>query len=90
MLRYICLGVAIGVSFLVARVLLVYIAHDYPMKRPAEKLYSNGTQDFASTVILVSLDGFRPDYLERNITPHLNALGISCDFTFEYLFFLSQ
>ncbi|CAO3701993.1 unnamed protein product [Rhizopus stolonifer] len=75
LLRYICLGFAIGVSFLVARVLLVYIAHDYPTKRPAEKLYSNGTQDFASTVVLVSLDGFRPDYLERNITPHLNALA---------------
>lgn len=25
--------------------------------------------------ILISIDGFRPDYLERGITPHLNALA---------------
>lgn len=26
-------------------------------------------------VILISLDGFRPDYLERGVTPHLDALA---------------
>ncbi|KAH8915783.1 Phosphodiest-domain-containing protein [Atractiella rhizophila] len=35
------------------------------------KLLSNGTHDFQPTVILVSLDGFRQDYLERDKTPAL-------------------
>ena len=26
-------------------------------------------------IILISLDGFRPDYLDRNITPNINYLG---------------
>ncbi|CAG8646095.1 11458_t:CDS:2 [Funneliformis caledonium] len=32
-------------------------------------LYSNGTHEFHNTVILVSFDGFRSDYLDRNFTP---------------------
>jgi predicted AlkP superfamily pyrophosphatase or phosphodiesterase len=31
----------------------------------------------APVTILISLDGFRPDYLDRNITPHLSALAKS-------------
>lgn len=38
----------------------------------------NGSETFDPTVILVSLDGFRPDYLERNRTPHLLNLGKHC------------
>ncbi|CAG8598069.1 12898_t:CDS:2 [Acaulospora morrowiae] len=34
-------------------------------------LLSNGTHDFHPTVILLSLDGFRYDYLTRNVTPYL-------------------
>ncbi|GAA98799.1 uncharacterized protein L969DRAFT_76526 [Mixia osmundae IAM 14324] len=37
--------------------------------RPAP--YSNGTAKFRKTVIIVSLDGVRPDYLERSLTPNL-------------------
>src|SRR5438128_2854645 len=29
----------------------------------------------APITILVSIDGFRPDYLDRSITPNLNALA---------------
>jgi len=29
----------------------------------------------APVVILISIDGFRPDYLDRGVTPHLNALA---------------
>lgn len=43
--------------------------------RKEDKLYNNGTDDFASTVVLISLDGFRPDYLERSVTPNLNQFG---------------
>ncbi|KAF7899928.1 hypothetical protein EAF00_004264 [Botryotinia globosa] len=41
---------------------------------------SNGTALFAPTTILISLDGFRADFLKRGITPRLNTFveeGIS-------------
>lgn len=34
---------------------------------------SNGTALFAPTTIIISLDGFRADFLQRDITPRLNA-----------------
>lgn len=37
------------------------------------KRYNNGTHIFRPTTILISLDGFRADFLNRNITPALNA-----------------
>ncbi|QSZ37155.1 hypothetical protein DSL72_009249 [Monilinia vaccinii-corymbosi] len=45
-----------------------------------QKILSNGTALFAPTTILISLDGFRADFLKRGITPRLNTLvkeGIS-------------
>jgi hypothetical protein len=44
------------------------------------KLLNNGTSNFRPTTILVSLDGFRADFLNRGLTPTLNffiAQGIS-------------
>ena len=44
------------------------------------KLLSNGTSLFAPTTILISLDGFRADFLERSLTPILTSfisLGVS-------------
>lgn len=34
---------------------------------------SNGTSNFAPTTILISLDGFRADFLDRGLTPTLNS-----------------
>lgn len=34
---------------------------------------SNGTHTFAPTTLLISLDGFRADFLTRNLTPVLNS-----------------
>ncbi|KAJ1650752.1 hypothetical protein IWQ61_008521 [Dispira simplex] len=34
----------------------------------------NGTHPFRKTVILVSFDGFRADYLDRGLTPHLSQV----------------
>lgn len=49
--------------------------------RPAySSLLSNGTSTFAPTTILISLDGFRADFLTRGVTPTLNqfiAEGVS-------------
>lgn len=55
---------------------MVRFSHD-PNKteRGSEKLYHNGTDYFASTVVLISLDGFRPDYLNRGLTPNLKQFG---------------
>jgi len=40
---------------------------------PVQKMLSNGTALFAPTTILISLDGFRADFLKRGITPRLNT-----------------
>ncbi|GKT96133.1 ectonucleotide pyrophosphatase/phosphodiesterase family member [Colletotrichum tofieldiae] len=37
------------------------------------ELVSNGTALFAPTTIIISLDGFRADFLQRGITPRLNT-----------------
>lgn len=47
---------------------------------PKQPMLSNGTALFAPTTVLISLDGFRADFLKRGITPRLNAFikeGIS-------------
>jgi len=36
-------------------------------------LVSNGTSLFAPTTLIISLDGFRADFLQRNLTPTLNG-----------------
>lgn len=41
---------------------------------PKQDYVSNGTALFAPTTIIISLDGFRADFLQRDITPRLNAL----------------
>ncbi|EED13289.1 Type I phosphodiesterase / nucleotide pyrophosphatase family protein [Talaromyces stipitatus ATCC 10500] len=49
-------------------------------KKPKTDLLSNGTALFAPTTIIVSLDGFRADFLNRGLTPTLSkfiAEGVS-------------
>lgn len=40
-------------------------------------LYNNGSAYFDTTVIYISLDGFRNDYLDRKVTPNLDLIGIA-------------
>jgi len=40
---------------------------------PVQAMLSNGSALFAPTTVLISLDGFRADFLKRGITPRLNA-----------------
>ncbi|KAI1329991.1 alkaline-phosphatase-like protein [Xylariaceae sp. FL0255] len=43
-------------------------------KRPsATQIRSNGTALFAPTTLIISLDGFRADFLNRGLTPRLSA-----------------
>jgi predicted AlkP superfamily pyrophosphatase or phosphodiesterase len=81
--RNLCL---IGNGILVGFVLLVFGAWHLSKGRKQveqvhdQKIFNNGTADFAPTTILISLDGFRADFLKRGITPRLNAFiaeGIS-------------
>ncbi|KAI5196954.1 Phosphodiest-domain-containing protein [Aureobasidium subglaciale] len=44
-----------------------------PQVRPLVNALSNGSSIFAPTTIFISLDGFRADFLYRNITPSLSA-----------------
>lgn len=39
------------------------------------EMRSNGTHDFKRTVLMVSIDGLRADYLDRGLTPHLLAIS---------------
>ncbi|KAH0585957.1 hypothetical protein H2248_007243 [Termitomyces sp. 'cryptogamus'] len=36
-----------------------------------DNLLSNGTHEFKRTVLIVSIDGLRADYLDRGLTPHI-------------------
>ncbi|KAI9320928.1 hypothetical protein BX666DRAFT_1252376 [Dichotomocladium elegans] len=44
-------------------------------QREPDMLFYNGSEYFDPTVILISLDGFRNEYLLRNQTPNLVKLG---------------
>lgn len=47
----------------------------WPVAAPAQAPAAPPAPGRPDTVILVSLDGFRPDYLRRGVTPTLNALA---------------
>lgn len=60
-----------------AFVVLAFVAWELSAKPAAtfkpQPLVSNGTALFAPTTIIISLDGFRADFLQRGLTPRLNA-----------------
>jgi predicted AlkP superfamily pyrophosphatase or phosphodiesterase len=75
----------IGIYISIIVLFVVLLAAAYRLSTPkdvidAAALMSNGTHIFAPTTILISLDGFRADFLNRNLTPTLNQFvqeGIS-------------
>lgn len=64
------LGILILLVFFAVIFATRKIAH---RQRPLTTVLSNGTHTFGPTTILISLDGFRADFLNRNLTPALNA-----------------
>jgi predicted AlkP superfamily pyrophosphatase or phosphodiesterase len=48
-----------------------------PPARASDTPSAAALETRAPVTILVSIDGFRPDYLERGVTPNLNALATS-------------
>jgi len=49
-----------------------HFSYDTPYRSfSGHALRSNGTHDYKRTVLMVSIDGLRADYLDRGLTPHL-------------------
>lgn len=75
----------IGIYTAIVALFVLLLIASYRLSMPkdvlaASALVSNGTSLFAPTTILISLDGFRADFLYRNLTPTLNRFvqeGIS-------------
>lgn len=71
---------AIFVIFLIFLLGAYKASTPFRTTKPSSALLSNGTALFAPTTILISLDGFRADFLNRGLTPTLNkfiAEGVS-------------
>lgn len=64
--------IAIGFSILVLMAWKLSKGRKSAVPKP--HLVSNGTALFAPTSIIISLDGFRADFLQRGITPKLNSM----------------
>ena len=71
----------VSIVLLFAILLLgAYQASRHSRSNQAVKLLSNGSSTFEPTTVLISLDGFRADFLNRGLTPTLNsfiAQGVS-------------
>ncbi|EGC40702.1 type I phosphodiesterase/nucleotide pyrophosphatase [Histoplasma capsulatum var. duboisii H88] len=80
-----CFKVSILSTGIVVLFLILYLgaykeSSSFRSARQPRTLLSNGTSLFAPTTILISLDGFRADFLNRGLTPALNSFianGIS-------------
>ncbi|KAL4947482.1 alkaline-phosphatase-like protein [Aspergillus filifer] len=64
---------AIFVLFLILLLGAYKASAGFRVSHHPKTLLSNGTALFAPTTILISLDGFRADFLNRGLTPTLNA-----------------
>ena len=73
--RYTLLAVFFGMFLLMFKMVLLIIVHSEMVERGPDRVLFNGTEYFDPLVVLVSLDGFREDYLHRNITPNLVQFG---------------
>lgn len=72
LLLHIGIGITIAGFFLLL-ILGAYRASQTSKAANSLATLSNGTSDFAPTTILISLDGFRADFLHRGLTPTLNS-----------------
>jgi len=72
-----CLLIVLAIIILTVAIALIVRVFTRPVVRHQRldvPLTSNGTHSFQPTVLLISLDGFRPDYLDLGVTPNLNQL----------------
>lgn len=66
---------SLGLIFHPSSPLKHYLPYASSSSQPSLLLKSNGTHPFERTVILISLDGVRADYLTRGKTPHLLSIS---------------
>jgi len=69
---FIHLIIAVGFTLLVLVAYKLSIQRKVRGVKVGQTMLNNGTALFAPTTILISLDGFRADFLTRGITPRLN------------------
>ncbi|KKZ67479.1 ectonucleotide pyrophosphatase/phosphodiesterase family member 1/3 [[Emmonsia] crescens] len=81
--KVVLLSTGIVVLFLILFLGAYKESGGFRSSRRHRTILSNGTSLFAPTTILISLDGFRSDFLNRGLTPTLNSFianGISPDY----------
>lgn len=71
--RWILIHIIIVVSFAILFLAAWRISVDRKGASVAGQMFSNGTALFGPTTVIISLDGFRADFLQRGLTPRLNA-----------------
>lgn len=71
--RWLLFSAIVVVGFAILVLVAWKVSLEQKSSRRGRNLASNGTAMFAPTTILISLDGFRADYLNRGLTPRLQA-----------------
>ncbi|KAI0191943.1 ectonucleotide pyrophosphatase/phosphodiesterase family member 1 [Astrocystis sublimbata] len=72
-IKWLFIYTTIAIAFALLVVLAWKLSVDKKRSTKPPNLMSNGTALFAPTTLIISLDGFRADFLNRGITPRLNA-----------------
>lgn len=62
--------IIVGVTFIS---LVIWKFTQGKKSSPRPRMVTNGTATFLPTTLIISLDGFRADFLNRGLTPRLNA-----------------
>jgi predicted AlkP superfamily pyrophosphatase or phosphodiesterase len=73
----------VGILFIAYMISKTISHEDAPPVPAIAKTLSNGTHIFKPTTILISLDGFRADFLNRGLTPTLRSFieqGVSPEY----------
>lgn len=71
--RWILIHTIIAVAFAIFFLAAWRLSLDRKKARVAGQVFSNGTALFGPTTVIISLDGFRADFLQRGLTPRLSA-----------------
>lgn len=72
--RWIFIHALIAIGFTILVLISWKLSRNRKRATAKQHLVSNGTTLFAPTTIILSLDGFRADFLNRGLTPRLGAL----------------
>ncbi|KAM0417293.1 hypothetical protein ACHAPT_012734 [Fusarium lateritium] len=71
--RWVFIHSLIAIGFAILILMAWKLSKNRKGKPIKQTLVSNGTALFAPTTLIISLDGFRADFLQRGLTPTLNS-----------------